>query len=290
MSRRIAIILSMELLIEADTRAQLKNLARAKAGSYIFYGPESVGKFTAAMGLTTAICGDEYITNRILIEPHKTTIGIATIIAISRTLSLKPGSVHQNRLIIIDQAEKLTREAQNAFLKTLEEPPIDVTILLITSRLDRLLPTIISRCHKIYFPRLDTGKIEEYLAARGQSEGVMAKTNADLSFGAVGKAIQLGSDRTQLEKSSTQINLARQFISSPLFIRLAMINRFLNDFDPGSMLQAIIQLLQAKLRPDSPQSRQAARLIIYGESLKEYLAANGNPKFAFDVLAMELDR
>jgi DNA polymerase III subunit delta' len=66
------------------------------------------------------------------------------------------------KVFIIDEAELLDQYAQNALLKTLEEPPPETYIILITSRPDRLLPTIRSRCQIVQFQRLDAAAMKEW--------------------------------------------------------------------------------------------------------------------------------
>jgi DNA polymerase III delta prime subunit len=77
-----------------------------------------------------------------------TSIGIKEIRELENKISLRP-AVSSHKVIIIKDAEKLTTEAQNALLKTLEEPPDYVSILLLTKEADLLLPTIICRCRII---------------------------------------------------------------------------------------------------------------------------------------------
>lgn len=85
--------------------------------------------------------------NLIDVTPEK-SIGIAEVRKISQTITLKPYA-GGSRLIIIRDMEKATTEAGNAMLKILEEPPKDNIIILTTNNLNKLLPTIVSRCQVI---------------------------------------------------------------------------------------------------------------------------------------------
>jgi DNA polymerase-3 subunit delta' len=92
-----------------------------------------------------------------------------TTIQINRIRELKDESKYmpyeaQKKVYIVTEADKLTREGANSFLKLLEEPPETLLIILITSAMNALLDTIRSRCHHIYFPSLtpeDTIKVIE---------------------------------------------------------------------------------------------------------------------------------
>jgi len=71
-----------------------------------------------------------------------------------------------NKVFIIDEAELLDETAQNALLKTLEEPPLGTFVILITSRDDLLLPTIQSRCQSVNFSLLDKNEMDQWLSSR----------------------------------------------------------------------------------------------------------------------------
>lgn len=93
------------------------------------------------------------------------------------------------KVCIVDGAEKMNKEAQNAFLKTLEEPPFDSVIILIVSDWASLLPTILSRCQRINFrplPRdIVIGMLKERLSLKDETAALLAC----LSGGSVGRAV-----------------------------------------------------------------------------------------------------
>lgn len=93
----------------------------------------------------------------LIIEPQdkKKTIGIGQARSTSKFLSEKPFQ-HKNKVVVINKAELLTTQAQNALLKTLEEPPSYATIILSAKTENSLLETVVSRCKKV---RVD-GKVE----------------------------------------------------------------------------------------------------------------------------------
>ncbi|MEC7141515.1 MAG: hypothetical protein VXX01_09300, partial [Pseudomonadota bacterium] len=82
----------------------------------------------------------------------------------------KTGSFSRRRIVIVDQAEMLNREASNALLKRLEEPPRGGMMILIARSLGSLLPTVLSRCAKVPFAALSPADFGAWCAASGQQE------------------------------------------------------------------------------------------------------------------------
>ena len=97
------------------------------------------------------------------------------------------------RVYILDPAESLSLEAQNALLKTLEEPPAYALIILITCSLGSLLPTTRSRCQSYPFTPLPEAELRQLLVARGHGDEEAA-ARAALAGGRVGRALALDLD------------------------------------------------------------------------------------------------
>lgn len=109
---------------------------------------------------------------------------------INHTILVRPYSSFY-KIYIVDEAEKMTVQAQNALLKTMEEPPAYAVILLLTTNLEGFLPTILSRCVQLKLKPLRDEVVKEYLT---QSEGIeerQAEICAAFARGNLGKAIYL---------------------------------------------------------------------------------------------------
>lgn len=109
--------------------------------------------------------------------PGKRDIGIASVRALQDALHLTARS-GRGRFAIVDGAERLTEDAQNAFLKTLEEPPAGSTIVLIATSPERLLPTIRSRCAVFRFGPLRDEELVEFGKSRRIDESVTPRSIA----------------------------------------------------------------------------------------------------------------
>ena len=140
------------------------------AHSYMFVGKESIGKFLFAKEFAKAILctAEQKMCNKCksciefdtknnpdfsILEPDSNSIKIDQIREITKKVYEKP-VVSSRKVYIINDSDCMTKDAQNSLLKTLEEPPEYVTIILITSNENLFLPTIKSRCTKISFNRL----------------------------------------------------------------------------------------------------------------------------------------
>lgn len=107
-------------------------------------------------------------------------------------VGIKPYS-SRYKVYIINEAEKMTVQAQNALLKTLEEPPAYAVILLLTSNLNTLLSTIISRCVVLHMKPVSDTLIREYLMSQMQVPDYKAEVCVAFARGNVGKAKALAS-------------------------------------------------------------------------------------------------
>ncbi len=113
---------------------------------------------------------------------------------VTDTIQIRPYS-GRYKIYIIDEAEKMTVQAQNALLKTIEEPPSYAVIILITTNPEGFLPTILSRCVQLKLKPLQDSVVEEYLENVLRIEEGDARLCAAFARGNLGKAIRLaGSD------------------------------------------------------------------------------------------------
>lgn len=135
---------------------------------------------------------------------------------INNDIAIKPYS-SERKIYIMDEAEKMNPAAQNALLKTLEEPPAYATILLLTTNLEALLPTIRSRCVTLTLkPVLDV-EIQKYLMREVQVPDYKAGICAAFARGNVGRARELAVSQEfeELKEETLQLlqNIADKSIS-----------------------------------------------------------------------------
>lgn len=203
-----------ELLTEASehqARARLALSAALSSGpshAYLFRGPRGAGKAAVARAFAAEILAAEATDpddarRRALIDPspHPDLVWLRPRGAqhmveevrerVIRASSYRPFEA-EKRVFVIEAAEQMRDESQNALLKTLEEPPDFVHLILLTAEPSMLLETIASRCQPIDFAPLPPAAVEARLSDAGSAEEIAAA--ARLSAGDVARAQFLLSD------------------------------------------------------------------------------------------------
>jgi DNA polymerase III subunit delta' len=167
--------------------------------AFLFYGQEGIGKKLVAKEFakhlfckTGSACGEcnpciklerGSHPDLILIEGDN-SIGIDQSRMLSKEICEYPYE-SEKRVIIIDQAETLTREAANALLKTLEEPPPYNHFFLITSAEKEIPPTIRSRCNRVFFTPLSREQLKHFFLQSIDADEERADLLAGISYGSI---------------------------------------------------------------------------------------------------------
>ncbi len=185
-------------------------MARARLPhAYLFTGIAGVGKSSLARAFGMALncrrpaggdaCGACAVCRQmrrghfpdfLLLEPHGQSIRIEQIRDLQRTLGYAPAQ-GRYRIALIRQAEQMTPEAANAFLKTLEEPPPANIFILSTTEPRNLPPTVVSRCQRVAFQPLPACMIRDALLQREDIDPAAAEVLARHAGGSLGKAVEL---------------------------------------------------------------------------------------------------
>jgi DNA polymerase-3 subunit delta' len=113
-----------------------------------------------------------------------------------KTLNLKPYE-GKKRVVIVSEVEKLSYSASNSLLKTLEEPPPNSLLILTTSNLNTLLPTVISRCQLLRFQRIPDSLLEAEIKNRFGLDPESVSYYVKISRGSLGQAISLAKGETK---------------------------------------------------------------------------------------------
>ena len=154
------------------------------------------------------------LTDALGIENKTGTIGVAEAHEIANTLSLQPYE-SDYKIMVIWQAEKMNAEAANKLLKLLEEPPAGTLFLLVTQAVEKMLPTVLSRCQIIRLLPVERDEIASILEEKYSIGREEAMNLATLAGGVVGKAFSLaessegGDQLDSLMRSLLEASLGR---------------------------------------------------------------------------------
>ena len=155
-----------------------------------------------------AVSGNHPDIRRVTHE--KATIGVDDIrLQLNNDILVKPYS-RPYKVYIIDEAEKMTEQAQNAMLKTIEEPPEYAVILLLADNAERLLPTILSRCILLNLKPVSTEQIKKHLMEKRGFTDYQAEISADFAQGNLGKAIRYAASEDFLAMKEDALRLLRK--------------------------------------------------------------------------------
>ena len=178
----------------------------------LFEGPEGTGKFVAArLFAMTLLCHDrqgaepcgrcgsclkveaQSHADLMRLTTEEKSIKIAQVREFERALQLRPveGNI---KFLLIEDAHRITPQAQNALLKTLEEPPGNAHIILTTARLRAILPTVVSRCQRVAFRPVPLSTIAKHLVHKHEVSEEHAQMIAALSQGSLGAAVRIASE------------------------------------------------------------------------------------------------
>jgi DNA polymerase-3 subunit delta' len=216
--------------------------------AYLFTGPPNVGKGTVASALAQALLceaaegrpcgtcqgchllesGNHPDFHHVEPETAAGSMRIAQVRELSRQLSLTP-SLAQHRVAILSDFDRATPSAANALLKTLEEPPSYVLLVLLAPDTDSLLPTIVSRCQVVPFQPLAPATVEQSLVERWGVDAELAQLLAHLSGGRLGWAVTAATDPGVLEVRARRLEELDHLIQASLVERFRYAEKLARD-------------------------------------------------------------
>ncbi|HAT73886.1 MAG: polymerase III, delta prime subunit protein [Candidatus Moranbacteria bacterium GW2011_GWF2_36_839] len=269
--------------------------------AYIFSGPAHLGKFSLALEFAKKITGgmdDKKINpDIIIISPEieekdgkikKKDIKIEKIRELERELSLS-AYFGKHKVVIIDEADRLSRASQNALLKTLEEPPQKAVMILIVENINNIIATVKSRCVIKKFNLVKDEEISAIILEKNTVEDLKF-----WSFNRPGLAINLQKEKDELERrKKSQDNLGK-IISTDLSESFLFFENLSKDSSQIiDELNFWVVLLRKNILEDFSffqldRKKSLALILNIEKSLEIISQTNSNPRLVLENLALEI--
>ena len=264
--------------------------------SYIFSGMESIGKMLFAKEFAknilclkeknnncnckSCLCfNSENHPDFEIINENGETIKIEQIRSLTGKIIEKP-IISEKKIYIINDAEKMTNEAQNCLLKTLEEPPEFATIILITSNVNLLLNTVVSRCVKIEFENIPSDILRKY-CIENLEYGELDNSVLESFNGSIGKAIEYKENKIEYALIEKNINNLNQITVVDLLNELKPLY---NKEKINNYLNYMITCIYIKTKED----KKYLNCIKYVTETISKIKSNGNLDMNLDMLLIKI--
>ena len=292
------------------------------AHAYLFSGIEGCGKKKTALAMVQAVfCGKEDACGTCpscrkiasgqhpdlhILEPDGAFIKIDQVRELQKELSYRPFEAPK-KACIIDGAEKLNLASGNALLKTLEEPPGNALMILVTAERSAVLQTILSRCQTLDFQPLPAELVEERLL-REQFAPEAARVASSLSGGSLKRALEIATDGViegragflervlglNLRDIKTLFTVAEELAADKEGLPglLELLLSFLRDVliyrsTPDALANSDLARLVAR-EAECVSEERAIELIEQLVAMRRMLARNVNARLALEVFFMRL--
>lgn len=276
----------MSILLHPTTAHEAAHLIENPAHAVGIFGQDGAGKSYLAEYIAREVLNTADLSTSAVVHRIHAGDGIAQVRALRTFLSLKTvGRASIRRVVIIEQADLLGKDAQNALLKTLEEPPTDTLILLTAAQTSHLLPTIMSRIRSVRIMPLTKAQCMElgtYDIETLQKAYNLSGGHAGLFMG----LLETGSEHHM----NLAVQLAKDFLSQTPYTRLAQLESISKDKEKSRHLVVGLQLcLHAALR--TAQTNVVASLhkkLEYVGQAERRLNHSVQPKLVLTTLATQL--
>ncbi|MBQ9279770.1 MAG: DNA polymerase III subunit [Clostridia bacterium] len=287
-----------------NNKLKLKNIVLSGniANAYLFVGKAGIGKKIVATEFAKSILCENPLSGVAcdscrscltfdnnsdfkVISPVKDVIKVDMVRELIEELFLKP-TISQRKVFIIDDADKMNEQAQNALLKVLEEPPDYATVILIASSKEKLLNTIKSRVVEFLFDKLTDGEIISILKKRNNNiDDDMINMCVKYANGSALKALEVVNDSNfEIENDIAKSILEKDFLKMNQKFELLKSDKSLKA-DIPHVLEKVMYIFYHKLKTDITFDY---RLIEILENTIENIKKNANLDLALDAMMISI--
>lgn len=271
------------------------------AHAYLFHGPESVGKFTLAKQFANSLTDSHYrgSASIVILSPEHTLVSkkekrkeipIEDIQELKRLFSFAPEG-DKWRVAIVDQADKMSAEAANSFLKLLEEPGEQALFILITAEKEALLPTIVSRTQPIAFSHVGEEDMKK-LAASITPDGEEQNVACWFAAGCSGVLVNILSQKDFLEKEKKFLRDLHDILKNRNIPKAFILSEKISadEYERNKTIEYLLRLVRAQMlkghiKPSPLEFVSKIKNISRIASILQ--TTNVNPRLAMDNIFLE---
>jgi len=216
-------------IINSSSEKLLIAISNRLPQSLLITGQSGVGLTTISLYIAELLK-----VNPIIILPEKDEKididkGVISVDIMRRLYNETRTKTAGKRIIIIDYSERTTHQAQNAFLKLLEEPGKDVHFILVSNSTSKLLPTIISRTENLNIRPISTEQSDKFIDQLGVSDVTKKSQLLFMADGLPAELTRLIADDNYFNKRSSTVRDARELLRGTVYQKLLIANNYKDD-------------------------------------------------------------
>ncbi len=270
------------LYFHESTQAFFASYKDAPSQAVLLTGEEGVGLYTAATVLSESIVDTAVSINKIAPD-EKGTISIETV----RSLYISTRTSHTERqVVLIDDIDAMSFDAQNSFLKLLEEPTEHTYFIATSHHLEKLLPTILSRVQQTHIHSLSVNQTTALLKDLAVDDTTKRSQLLFIAPGLPAELSRLAKDALYFEKKSSLVKQAQTLLQGDTYTRLTLISGITDRATAQEFVRLLARIISFMFsKKHSPELLGSIDVI---ETVSRRLAANGHVRTQLSYLAVKI--
>ncbi len=287
-------MMAKTLVLHQDTSTRIAATVEQQPHALLIQGPAGIGKSIIAQSIAAQLLSKSL--DRLADHPYvlqlwpseSASISIEAIRALDHFLSRKVASrAGVARMIIIHDAHTMTTEAQNALLKTLEEPPLDTVLLLTSADNQALLPTILSRLQQLEVKKPLASDLQQALLEQSDRKSSEIARIISLSAGLPGLAFALAEQHTD-HPLVIATDTARQLLQQSTFERLCQVEQLAKNKQAGRNVLFILKQMADAALVTGRGTQRWQRVLKATYTAEAAIQSGTQPKLALTELMLSL--
>ena len=279
----------LDLVLNPSTKLQTDSFIVHPSHALLLYGQSGSGKLSLALKISESLIGASDIENYpylLHIAPKEGSISIEATREVQQFLKLKtPRNQTINRVILIEDAGLLSREAQNSLLKHIEEPPVDTVFILTVNHIHDVLPTILSRVQKI---AVGKAKKEDLMTLFSEQPVLDLEKSYAMSDGRPGLFIELVTNPDHTLHAAAKY--AREIFAMSSYERLLEVDTLIKDptytHDVLFIMEQMAYL--GLMNANETSQRRWLHIVSLAYQAREAIARNAQLKLALTNFMLQL--